>query len=87
MSIFSFIKSAISDAGVGTRDLGLEQQLNYVPATIYSSRRNVQRSLGPTAPGYAKFGNAVVPVSILGDSGLGLQGTLQLTPLAEGKER
>lgn len=83
MNVFSFLKSAISGAGVGVADLALQQGQNLVPATIYGPRHNVRMSLGPTAPGFAKFGKDIVPVSILGTTGMGMQGTFELNPLAK----
>lgn len=83
MSVFSFLKSAITGAGTGVADLGLRQQVNLVPATFYGPRHNVRMSLGPQAPGYAKFGKDIIPVSILGTTGIGMQGTLELNPLAK----
>lgn len=85
MSLYSFIKSRIVGAGEGVADLGFVQSQNLVPATLYSNRRNVRGQLQLQAPALVKIGRDVVPVSILGDTGIGMQGTFELTQLA--KER
>lgn len=85
MGIYSFIKSRIVGVGEGVADLGFVQSQNLLPATLYGPRRNVKRSLGTQAPGMVKIGRDVVPVSILGNTGIAAQGTLELIPLAKEK--
>lgn len=85
MSIYSFIKSRIVGAGEGVSDLAYVQSQNLLPATLYGSRRNVQFQLRTQAPALVKIGRDVLPVSILGDTGIAMQGTFELTQLA--KER
>lgn len=85
MNPFKFIKSMIAGAGTGTADYGVVQQMNLTPASFYGPRHNVQRQLNPQAPAMVKIGQYIVPVSILGDSGLSVSGALQLTPLAKEK--
>jgi hypothetical protein len=82
MGMFSYIKSRIGSAGIGADDMGFVQTMNLTPASIYGPRYNVRLQLAPQAPGFVKMGQQIVPVSILGDSGLGLQGTFALNPLA-----
>lgn len=85
MGIYSFIKSRIVGAGEGVADLGYVQSQNLVPATLYGERRNVQRSYQTQAPAFVKMGRDVLPVSILGQTGIAMQGTLELVPLANQK--
>jgi hypothetical protein len=85
MGIYSFIKSRIVGAGEGVADLGFVQSQNFTPATLYGPRRNVKRAFQTQAPAFVKIGRDVVPVSILGNTGIAAQGTLELVPLAKEK--
>lgn len=82
MGLVNYIKSAIGSAGIGADDMAFVQQHKLIPASIYGPRYNVKQTLSVQAPAFAKVGQEIVPVSILGLTGLGLQGTLQLNPLA-----
>ena len=83
MGIYAFLKSAIVGAGTGVADFAPVQSNNIVPATLYGSRRNVQRQFNSQAPAFVKIGQDVLPVSILGNSGIAMQGTFELTQLAK----
>jgi hypothetical protein len=85
MGVFRFIKSAITGAGVGVGDYAVAQNVNLTPASYYGPRHNVRQSLGPCAPAFAKVGQQIVPVSMLGDTGVALQGQMILAPLANPK--
>jgi hypothetical protein len=85
MNPFRFLKSRIADAGVGVDDLALVQSNNLTPASHYNSRHLVRGSLAICAPGYAKIGQHIVPVSMLGDTGVALQGQMVFAPLASAK--
>ena len=85
MSLYLFIKSRIVGAGEGVSDLAFVQSQNLLPATLYGNRRNVRAQLRTQAPALVKIGRDVIPVSILGDTGIAMQGTFELTQLA--KER
>lgn len=81
--IYAFIKGIPSKLGVGVSDLGFERPSSVPTQSFYGPRYNVRRHLGPVAPGFVKLGQQVVPVSILGSSGISLHGTPKLTTLAD----
>lgn len=81
--IYAFIKGVPGKLGVGVSDLGLERPSTVPIQSIYGQRYNVRHHLGPVAPGYAKVGQQVVPVSMLGNSGIYLAGQIKLQTLAQ----
>lgn len=85
MGFYSFLKTGAAKLGIGTSDVAFQQQMNFTPASLYGERRNVRGSLSPTAPGFVIMQGKAVPASMLGDTGLALQGQLALTQLAETK--
>lgn len=82
MSLYSFIRNAVGNLGVGVSDLGFTGSMAPPPEGIYDARRNVRGQLFVQAPAYAKLGQNVVSVSLVGN-GLAMQGQLTLNPLAE----
>ena len=87
MGLYSFLKTGAAKLGIGTSNIAFEQQMNFTPASLYGPRRNVRGSLSPQAPGYVIMQGKAVPASLLGDTGIGLQGQFGLTQLAETKKR
>lgn len=81
-SFFKYRKGP-NNLGIGTQNLGLEMPQDIPPPSIYGRRYNVRGTLAPTAPGYAVIGQRVVPVSLLGNTGIALQGQFALQALAE----
>lgn len=86
---FSFLQRYV-DLGVGTRGAGL-RQFQTLPADVPymggTGRRkwNIERSLGPQAPGFMIWEQKVVPVTLRG-SGLGISGQYVLQTLVDQKE-
>lgn len=85
--LYNFIRGP-ENLGVGTGAMALVRPQTNPVQSIYGARYNVQRHYGPQAPAFMKWGNQVVPVSILGNgSYLAGQIALQaLTDLEKGKK-
>lgn len=68
-ALFRFLRKT-DNLGVGTGALGLERPQGVKPDSVYGPRYNVRGTLRTQAPAFVKIGANVLPVSLLGTTGI-----------------